>query len=418
MPERSNPDGRADWVGVLDRVGYDLQVELPGLVSLSRDELMETASGTTGFSDFGPDDFIEPLDILLTSLASESKLTLLGRILVRADLLNLLQNRLRIADLAKREPAVLDEKIERPLFVIGLPRSGTTILHELLAADPRLRAPLTWEARFPCPPASGETDQPDPRIGAVDRLFDLQNHLVPGFRTIHEVGARLPCECIDLTAHSFRSEDFLARQQTPSYGAWLASADLGPAYNYHRLVLQVLQWSQRSERWVLKAPSHMSAISFLLAEYPDACIVHTHRDPLQSMASAESLLTALISMRASEVDTDLIRQGFAGEGLLSRLNQVIEARERHPDQAARFHDVRFSDLMQTPVDTLRGIYEHFSMEFGAEDDERIRSYLASKPRAKHGRHAYRVEDLNVDAAQERDRFRAYQQRYSVPSETS
>ena len=129
MPERSNPDGRADWVGVLDRVGYDLQVELPGLVSLSRDELMETASGTTGFSDFGPDDFIEPLDILLTSLASESKLTLLGRILVRADLLNLLQNRLRIADLAKREPAVLDEKIERPLFVIGLPRSGTTILH-------------------------------------------------------------------------------------------------------------------------------------------------------------------------------------------------------------------------------------------------------------------------------------------------
>jgi hypothetical protein len=161
----------------------------------------------------------------------------------------------------------------------------------------------------------------------------------------------------------------------------------------------------------------MSAMPYLLAEYPDACIVHTHRDPLQSMASAGSLLTALVWMRAGEVDPALIEQGFAGEGLLSRLNQVIEARERHPDQAGQFRDVRFSDLMERPIDVLRGIYEQFSMEFGAEDEERIRSYLAAKPRGKHGRHEYRIEDLDVDVAQERERFRAYQERYSVPSET-
>jgi len=418
MPEGSTLDGRAEWVQLLDRVGHDLLSQNPGLVPLARAELMETAAATTGFSDFGPSDFTEPLDILLASLDSESDLTLLGRILVRADLLNLLQNRLQIADLAKREPAVVEAKIERPIFVIGLPRSGTTILHELLAADPRLRAPLTWEARFPCPPPSGEIRQPDPRIRAADRFFDLQNHLVPGFRTMHEVGANLPCECIDITAHSFRSEDFLARQQTPSYAAWLAGADLGPAYHYHRLVLQVLQWGHPSTRWVLKAPSHMSAISCLLGEYPNACIVHTHRDPLQSMASAESLLTALISMRVSEVDMDLIKLFFAGEGLLSRLNQVIDARDRDPARASQFYDVRFSDLMQSPVDTLRGIYEHFSMDFGPEDEERTRVYLASKPRGKHGQHAYRVEDLDIDIEEERARFRAYQQRYDVPSEAS
>ena len=418
MSEQSAPEVRADWARLLDRVGRDLQLETPGLISLGRDELMETARRTTGLSDFGPDDFIEPLDILLESLDRESGLTLLGRILVRGELLNLLQNRLRISDLMKREPAVLDQKIERPLFVIGLPRTGTTILHELLASDPRLRAPLSWEARFPCPPISGERTKPDPRIEAADRILKLQNQIVPSFPSIHEVGARLPCECIDLTAHSFRSEDFLARQQTPSYAAWLASADLGPAYHYHRLLLQVLQWGQKSSRWVLKAPSHMIAISFLLDEYPDACIVHTHRDPLQSMASAESLLIALLSMRGSEVDMEFIKQGFAGEGLLSRLDAVIEARERRPEKAAQFHDVRFSDLMESPVETLRGIYEHFSMEFGAQDEGRIRSYLASKPRGKHGRHAYRVEDLDIDVARERDRFRAYQARYGVPSEAA
>jgi len=417
MTEQSVPDGRADWVRLLERVGHELLLDTPGLVSLDRDELLQTARGATGLSDFGPDDFIEPLDVLLASLDCESKLTILGRILVRSQILNLLQNRLRMEELAKREPAIREGRIERPLFVIGLPRSGTTILHELLAEDPRLRAPLTWEARFPCPPPTGSGSAPDPRIEAADRILDLQNHLVPSFRTIHEVGGRLPCECIDLTAHSFRSEDFLARQQTPGYGAWLANADLGPAYRYHRLILQILQWGRDSRRWVLKAPSHMSAMPYLLAEYPDACIVHTHRDPLQSMASAGSLLTALVWMRAGEVDPALIEQGFAGEGLLSRLNQVIEARERYSDQAGQFRDVRFSDLMERPIDVLRGIYEQFSMEFGAEDEERIRSYLAAKPRGKHGRHEYRIEDMDVDVAQERERFRAYQERYSIPSET-
>lgn len=416
MAVQLEADHRAEFARLLDQVGHALLNDTPDLVPLERSELLTSASRATGLSDFGGDDFLEPLDVLLASLDRESNLTLVGRLLVRSDLLNLLQNRLRIADLVKREPAIREQPIERPIFIVGLPRSGTTILHELLALDPRLRAPLTWEARFPCPPATSETWRTDPRIDSADRIFRFWIDLVPEFQTMTEMGGRLPCECIQLTTHSFRSEEFLGRQQTPSYGAWLATADMAPAYAYHRLMLQLFSWSMKTERWMLKAPSHMGAMPALLAEYPDACIVQTHRDPLQSMASTGSLLAAHAWMRASEVDVPLIKLGFAGEGMASRIASVLAVRDRHPNAADQFHDVRFSDLMTRPIETLRSIYEKFSVSFGREQEDRIRAYLAAKPRGKYGRHEYRIEDLGVDVAEERARFRAYQDRFSVESE--
>ena len=409
-------DSRADFTRLLDHVGHELLRDTPALVPLDRSELLTAASRTTGLSDFGGDDFLEPLAVLLASLDQESHLTLLGRILVRSEILNLLQNRLRIADLVKREPSIREQPIERPIFIVGLPRSGTTILHELLALDPRLRAPLTWEARFPCPPATAASYDSDPRIDSADRIFRFWIDLVPEFQTMTEMGGRLPCECIQLTTHSFRSEEFLGRQQTPSYGAWLVTADMAPAYAYHRLMLQLFSWSMKTERWMLKAPSHMGAMPALMAEYPDACIVQTHRDPLQSMASTGSLLAAHAWMRAREVDVPLIKLGFAGEGMASRIASVLAVRDRHPKAAERFHDVRFSDLMNRPIETLRSIYEKFSIGFGKQQEDRIRTYLDSKPRDKYGRHEYRVEDLGVDVAEERARFRAYQDRFSVESE--
>ncbi len=409
-------DNRAEFARLFERVGRELLLDTPALVSLDRSELLASASRTTGLSDFGGDDFLEPLDVLLASLDRESHLTLLGRILVRSELLNLLQNRLRIADLVKREPGIREQRIERPIFIVGLPRSGTTILHELMALDPRLRAPLTWEARFPCPPATAETYATDSRIESADRIFQFWIDLVPEFQTMTEMGGRLPCECIQLTTHSFRSEEFLGRQQTPSYGAWLATADMAPAYAYHRLMLQLFAWSLPTERWMLKAPSHMGALPALLAEYPDACIVQTHRDPLQSMASTGSLLAAHAWMRASEVDVPLIKLGFAGEGMAARIASVLAVRDRHPRAADQFHDVRFSDLMSRPVETLRNVYEKFSIGFGKPEEDRIRAYLAAKPRGKYGRHEYRIEDLGVDVAEERARFSAYQQRFAVESE--
>ena len=410
-------DHRSDWARLMAETGQDLLQDTRHLVRLDADELLECATRASGgLTDFGSGDFMEPFEVLLESLERESNLTLVGRILVRSELLNLLENRLKIADLVKREPEIRKQRVERPLFIVGLPRSGTTILHELIAQDPSLRAPLTWEGRFPCPPSTAQTYASDPRIAAADRIFDLWIQLVPEFQTMTEMGALLPCECIQLTAHSFRSEEFLGRQQTAGYGAWLATADLAPAYAYHHLMLQMFQWGMDTQRWILKAPSHMGAMPYLLAEYPDACIVQTHRDPLQSMASTGSLLAAHAWMRANEVDVELIKLGFAGEGMASRLDQLLSARASHPNAAEQFADVRFADLMERPIEALRGVYQKFALDFTAEHEERILAYLAAKPRAKHGRHEYRIEELGVDVAEERERFRSYQERFSVPSE--
>jgi hypothetical protein len=416
MPVSEEGNCRADWVRIVEDCGQKLIEDTPGLVSLELDELLSTARTAVGRDDFGAEDFIEPLEVLLKSLNEDADLTLIGRLLVRSDILNLLQNRLKIAEWIRLEPAVLDQEIHRPLFVIGLPRSGTTILHELIALDPNLRAPLTWEGRFPCPPSTDDTYLTDSRIESADRIFKFWSELVPDFATMHETGGHLPCECIQLTAHSFRSEEFLGRQQTASYGAWLSSADMRPAYRYHRLMLQMFQASLQTTRWILKAPSHMGAVEALFAEYPDACIIQTHRDPLQSMASTASLLSAHAWMRAREVDDELIAMAFAGEGMAARLENVNRIRDGRPDLADQFHDVRFVDLMEDPVSVLREIYAHYALEFGPVEAERIRAYLDAKPRGRDGRHEYRFEDLGVHIGSERERFKAYQERFSVPSE--
>ncbi len=410
---------RPDWLVGLAEVGEDLLADGPNLVPLDPESLLSAARADTGLGDFGSgDDFREPLAILLDSLDREANLTLLGRILVRAEVLNLLVNRLRITELVGRHPEIEQERIERPLHIVGLSRSGTSILHELLAQDPRMRAPLSWEARFPCPPPTAATWRTDPRIARADRIFRHWNELVPDYAAMHEMGGEVPCECIWLSQHSFRAEEFLGRQQAPAYGAWLADADLGPAFAWHRRMLQMFQWALPTPRWVLKAPSHMLALPALFATYPDACVVQTHRDPLQSMGSTASVLSALAWMRQSRVDVELIKAGFAGEGLAGRLGAMLAARDAGVAPPEQFFDVRFSDLMADPFETIRGVYAHFDIEYTAGAERCMREYLAAKPRAKHGRHEYSFDELGLDLETERARFADYQRRFDIPSEVT
>jgi hypothetical protein len=171
-------------------------------------------------------------------------------------------------------------------------------------------------------------------------------------------------------------------------------------------------------RWVLKAPSHLVAMDALFAEYPDAEIVHTHRDPLQSMASTASILGALSWMRQRTVNMEQIKEYFAGEGLRYRLDAMTQSRESGVAKESQFYDVRFQDLMKDPFETIRGVYAHFGREYTAEADTAMRDYLAAKPKGKHGVHAYSFHDLGLDLEEERARFVAYQERYDVPSEVT
>ncbi|HEY5624799.1 MAG TPA: sulfotransferase, partial [Gammaproteobacteria bacterium] len=346
----------------------------------------------------------------------------------------LLENRLRMTEARRAAPEIEAVRVERPLFITGLPRTGTSILHELLGCDPAVRVPFEWEVRHPCPPPTAEdlavvdeqealalaglihpTTTHTSRKERAERAIRLWTEIIPEYDTMHELGARLPVECIKLFCHEFRSDHLAAEHQVPSYAAWLAGADMRPAYAYHRSMLQLLGWRFRGRRWVLKAPSHLAWLDALSAVYPDACIVQTHRDPLRVMGSVASVLVATARVRSDEVDDQRIAAWFAPESCLALLEGADEVRVREA-QETRFYDVRYADLMRDPIATVAGLYRHFGFELTPIARDAMIAYMAAKPKDKHGTHLYGFDETGCDRATERLRFAPYMKRYAVPEE--
>ena len=408
-PSAWRPGPRPLWVQALHTIAD------PAWIPLDADALLAEASARTGLSDFGDGAFLEPFRIFVRALQEEARLHALGRLIARSDVVNWLENRLGLTDWRKRQPEIAELPLARPLFITGLPRTGTSILHELLACDPAHRVPLHWEVRHPCPPPETASAGSDPRIERAERQVQLWNHIVPEYAVMHELGARLPVECIQLTAHEFRSEELMGRHQVPSYAAWYARCDLVPAYRFHRAMLQHLSWRHRRERWVLKAPSHLAALRPLLAVYPDARIVVTHRDPLEILPSVASILYSTAYVRSDAVDPDAMLGWFTGETCLGLLDGMTALRASGAVDPAQFHDVRYTDLVARPFETIGALYDHFGWRFTADAEARMRAYLAAKPKGKHGAHRYDFSATGFDRERERERFRAYQERYGVAS---
>ena len=404
------PGPRPDWVRSLHEV-FD-----PGWIRLDADEMLDEAMRRTGLSDFGATEFLEPYRILVRAIDEEARLHPIGRVISRSDCVNWLENRLLLADTRKRHPEVAAAPLERPIFITGLPRTGTSILHELLAQDPGTRAPRHWEVRSPCPAPEAASYETDPRIERAERQIGLWNHIVPEYTTMHELGARIPVECVQLTTHEFVSEEFLGRYQAPTYAAYYAKADLVPAYRFHRSMLQHLQSRHRRERWVLKAPSHFPVLDVLFAVYPDARLVITHRDPLKILPSVTSILYSTMWVRTDHVDVEALLGWFTGETCIALVERMLALRASGKVDAKQFFDVRHEDLVRRPIETIAGIYDHFGMDFSAEAERRIREYIAHKPKGKHGAHRYEFEHTGFDLAAERERFRPYRERFDIPSE--
>jgi Sulfotransferase family len=404
------PGPRPAWVQSLH------EVLEPGWIRLDADEMLDEAMRRTGLSDFGGEAFLVPYRILVRALDEEAKLHAIGRAISRSDCLNWLENRLLLAETRKRHPELAAAPLDRPLFITGLPRTGTSILHELLAQDPGSRAPLHWEVRSPCPPPDEASHASDPRIERAERQIQLWNQIVPEYGSMHELGARIPVECVQITAHEFVSEEILGRYQVPSYAAWYATADIRPAYRFHRSMLQHLQWRCRRDRWVLKAPSHLPVLDALLTVYPDARIVLTHRDPLKILPSVASILYSTMWVRSDAIDADALLGWFTGETCLALLERTAALRASGRVDPKQFFDVRYEDLVKRPIETIARIYAHFGIDFSAEAERRMREYLAAKPKGKHGEHRYEFEHTGFDLAAERERFRAYRERYGVASE--
>jgi hypothetical protein len=383
------------------------------LVRLDPGTLLAKAGRQTGLADFGDDAFRDPLGRLVAALEEEARLTLLGRIVARNDLVRLLVNRLRVTDVRRRHPEIDAGTVARPIFILGLPRTGTSILHELLAQDPANRVPMTWEVMEPVPPPEAATFETDPRIARVEQHFAGIDRLLPDFKSMHPMGARLPQECVAITQYEFASLVWHTTHRVPSYQAWLDATDHRRVYAAHRRWLQYLQWKAPAGRWVLKSPGHLWTLDALLAVYPDACIVQTHRDPLRVIASLVSLICTLRSIATDDVDPHEIGADWTAR-LAAGLTHTMRVRAALP--ASQAFDVQFREFMRDEIAMVRRIYTHFGRELSAEAETRMRLFLAENRADKHGRHTYGLALGGLDEAIERRRYAEYQEHHAIPSE--
>ena len=420
------PPARPEWVQAIN-AGRIPPIAAEASLPLARDALLAEARARLGLADGGVADFchaefdaerlIEPLDRVLAALEQEAELTPIGRWLTRRFLLRLLEVRLQLMAYLRADPGVRDEPIAAPLFVAGAPRTGTTILHAMLAADPAHRVPLGWELQRPVPPPDPEPARfaSDPRIELADRELVLPQTVVSGLLAIHIYGGRRPKECLSAMSFAFRSEEFTARYHVPSYEAWLARCDMTPAYEMHRLVLQVLQRRTGPARWVLKSPVHLHSLPTLFGVYPDARVAVTHRDPLTMLASLTSLIATLRWAHSDAVDYRAIAESHARRyrASLDRLVQWTDA-ERLPP--AQLHHSRYEDFLEDPLAVLAALYARFGRPFTDETQARVREALAARPQGEHGEHDYSFDDLGLDRAALREQFRGYQTRFGVPDE--
>lgn len=410
-PESAAP---ASLPRVVNAVGSSLH--RAGLVStgIEPEELLAEARQQTGLADFGPGPLRRPLEVLSTALREEATLSFLGQLVVRGHLLRLLDNRLRLEADRQHHAEIGRERIERPLVILGLPRSGTTFLHRLLAQDADNRVPRSWEVLYPSPPP-GPAAGDDPRIARSERQMRWFTRLAPDLRAAHPVGARLPQECVAILSHSLMSPQFHITHHIPSYKAWLEQQDWRPAYACHYRFLQQLQWRRPGRRWVLKAPAHLFALGPLLATYPDAVLVHGHRDPCMALASAASLIATLRRAFSTAVDPALLGNVLA-ERWAEGLERAMAAREAEPALTARTLDLRYTELTARPIAVVRRIYEHWAVPLRPAAEARMQRFLAEQSEQGGHRHRYAPASFGLERSTVEARFAAYRARYGIERE--
>jgi hypothetical protein len=381
------------------------------------DQLIERARELAGSADFGAtfdpnETWRDGLGRLCEGFVGEARLNDLGVELAAMDLVRAMKNRLQIVDWRDAHPEIADQIIDKPIFIVGQPRTGTTILFDLLAQDPQLRPPLTWEVDAPLPVPQPDTYDSDPRIAEAQATLEMSEQIIPGFMTWHPMGAQVGQECVRITASQFASMIFSVQYRLPMYYKWLLyDADHTQAYRFHRIFLQHLQ-SGVTGQWLLKSPAHLWTLDALVAEYPDAVIVQTHRDPLKVISSVSALTNHLRRM-ASDETTIAECAAQSCEEIVVGLERGTTLRESLP--TAQVIDVQFADFMRDPFETIRSLYARLDRDLTPDAEQRMRDFLAAHP-GDGGGGRYCWADTGLDAEQLREQVAGYQARYDVPTE--
>ncbi len=388
---------------------------LPRLTRLDEEGLLATASRRTGLRDFGDASFREPLRVLVGALRGQAELSPLGAVMARQFLVQLLCTRLRAEEIIRRHPQILHQPVRAPIFIIGLPRTGTTHLHNLVSRHPALRSLPYWESLDPVPAdaAPGTDTSTDPRRRRCEVALRLQHYVMPRFAAMHEMTAEAPHEEIQLLAIDFSTMLFETMYQASSYRDWYKSHEQTPAYRYLKRMLQILQWLRGPNRWLLKSPQHLEQLGPLLAVFPDAVIVQTHRDPLRVLASLCTMTAYGLRMQTRRIDPQATGR-YWSDRLDDLLRGSVEGRARIP--AGQVLDVRFDEFMSDDVAMATRVLEFASLETNREARERIEQWMDANPRGKHGAVRYRLETFGLDPQERRAALRFYQEFFAVPDE--
>jgi Sulfotransferase family len=374
---------------------------------LDAEQLIAVAREETGLDDFGGSSWREGLDRLVASLNDEADLTDGGEQILSLRFGMLLANRLRIVDTIAEHPEILEEEIDGPLVIIGLPRTGTTALSNLLAADPQIRSIRLWESSDPVPPPETTTEDSDPRIHDASRGLEAMYEAFPKMRSLHFQAADGPTECQDLLGMEFRTEHFDGMARVPTYAGWVLDCDMSTAYRFHRNVLQLLQWHCPPDLWHLKTPVHMLALDDLLAAYPSAKFLWTHRDPIDVLGSVCSLIAYTRSWVSDREDAEeLGREQLAVWS--EAINRALDFRRRIGEQS--FVDINFASLQSDPVGAVCAAYEQLGI---ASDDARphLQRWADDHPPGAFGSHEFALADFGLDRSTVRESFAAYLEQF-------
>jgi len=380
----------------------------------SEQALHDEAAQATGLEDFGDDAYREGLRILLEAIDAEARVSAAGEVAVRGMIVNCLVGRLRSEQGFAMVPELEGISIEQPLVVTGLPRTGTTALHHLLSQDPQLQGLPLWIAETPKPRPPREHWVQDADFLACSARMQEMHRRSPDMKAIHWIDAELVDECWHLLAQDFAHSGWEAQFHVPSYSRWYAQHRMGAAYRRHKRNLQLIGSSTPEKRWLLKDSTHLFDLGSFLEVYPDARIVHTHRDPLKLIPSVCSLCWSV--REALNEDEERAAFGPPTQRLWERaIRGTLAVRER--SDPGQFYDLQFRDFVADPLGSIRAIYDHFELEWSPVAEAAMREWQAHAPRGKHGTHHYRFEDWGLCEESLREAFADYVQTFDVPEES-
>ena len=406
---------RPTAIAMANRIGRVLGI---GRGPIRVERVLAEAKKKVGLTDFGDEGFREPLDVLIDSINREANLNPVGRMIIRGRIVGVLINKLVAQDTIKKHPEILEMSVEAPIVVAGLARTGTTMLHRLIAEDPSIRSLASWEAINPAPHTTqGAGGGPDPRVGQAAKAAKGLKYMSPGFFAIHPAEPNAPEEEVILLEQAFLTTTPEAMMNVPTYSKWLEEQDHVPAYQALKRMMQYLQWQRPGPgqpiKWVLKTPHHQEYFDPLLEVFPNATIVHTHRDPLKTSPSLFSMLTHLQMIFSDEVDPNRVANHWLNK-IENMARRTLATRERVQDRG--FVDVSYYDLVQDPIAEVERIYQAASKELTAEAREAMLESRRVNKQHKYGRHKYSLANFGMTKDDVEPRIAAYRARFGVPYE--